>query len=300
VLIKEQLMLRKISALLFLFLCFGSAALAGSDTFSVFFRTNDSKLSQGMERRLDDAIYKGAISDKDAIWLIGYADEVGGVEENLRLSRARAKRVKSYLVRSGFRPERITLLEGKGKEGAHEIFFGEGYPRDRRVDIVRAALPPAPEPVVEVVKPTPPPVVEKAKSVPPPPPIDVSKVAVGESIKLDNIYFVGGSHRFMPNSLPTLDDLYESLKDHPNVRIKIEGHICCFPNNQGDGMDFDTNTPELSLNRARAVRDYLIGKGIAAERMQVEGFGRRKPIYNIEQTEEQMQANRRVEIRILQ
>lgn len=292
-------MLRKIATLLIPALCFGSAVLAGSDTFSVFFRTNESMLSDGMQRRLDDAIYKGAISDKDAIWLIGYADEVGGVEENLRLSRARAKRVKSYLVQSGFRPERITLMEGKGKEGAHEILFGEGYPRDRRVDIVRAALPPAPEPVVEAPKPAPAPVIEKPRLAPPPP-IDVSKVAVGESIKLNNIYFVGGSHEFMPTSLPALDELYQSLKDHPDVRIKIEGHICCFPNDQGDGMDFATHTPELSLNRARAVRDYLISKGIATERMQVEGFGRRKPIYNLEQTEEQMQANRRVEIRILQ
>lgn len=291
-------MVRKISALLFSVLCTGSAAIAGSDTFSVFFRTNDSRLSEGMEHRIDDAIYKGAISDKDAIWLIGYADEVGGVEENLRLSRARAKRVKSYLVQSGFRPEHITLIEGKGKEGAHEIFFGEGYPRDRRVDIVKAALPPAPEPIVEAPKPVPPPVVEVPK--PTPPPIDVSKVAVGESIKLDNIYFVGGSHQFMSTSLPALDDLYRSLSDHPSVRIKIEGHICCFPNNNGDGMDFDTNTPELSLNRARAVRDYLLNKGIAGDRMQVEGFGRRKPIYVIEHTEEEMQANRRVEIRILQ
>jgi outer membrane protein OmpA-like peptidoglycan-associated protein len=288
-------MLLKISCFLLPVLCFGTAAFAGSDTFSVFFRTNESKLSPGMERRLDDAIYKGTISDNDAIWLIGYADEVGGVKENLSLSRARAARVKLYLVQSGFRPERITLLEGKGKEGAHEIFFGEGYPRDRRVDIVKAELPP----VTEMQKPAlaAPPVVEIQK---PSAPIDVSKVAVGESIKLNNIYFVGGSHGVLPSSLPALDELYESLKDHPDVRIKIEGHICCFPENAGDGMDFDTNTPELSLNRARAVRDYLLKKGIANERLQVEGFGRRKPIYIIEHTEEEMQANRRVEIRILQ
>jgi outer membrane protein OmpA-like peptidoglycan-associated protein len=104
----------------------------------------------------------------------------------------------------------------------------------------------------------------------------------------------------MPSSLPALEDLYQSLKDHPNVRIKIEGHICCFPSDRGDGMDFGTNTPELSINRARAVRDYLISRGIATERMEVEGFGRRQPIYTIERTEEEMQANRRVEIRILQ
>jgi outer membrane protein OmpA-like peptidoglycan-associated protein len=264
-----------------------TSAHASQDTFSVFFRTNQSSLTEGMQRRLDDAIYRGAISYQDAIALIGYADEVGGVNENLRLSRARAMRVKAYLIQSGFRAERITLIEGKGKAGAHEIFNGEGYPRDRRVDIVKAELPVTQPVTVEPPKP--------AIAAP----VDVSKVAIGESIKLNNIYFVGGSHEFLSSSFPALEELFQSLMDHPKVLIKIEGHICCFPDTVGDGLDFVTNTPELSLNRARAVRDYLVKKGIAGERMKVEGFGRRRPIFQVEHTEEEMQANRRVEIRIV-
>src|SRR4051794_21669131 len=85
-------------------------AIAGSDTFSVFFRTNESILTDGMQWRIDDAIYKDAISDRDAAEVIGYADEVGGRRPNLQLSLARARAVKAYLVHSGFRPDRITLV----------------------------------------------------------------------------------------------------------------------------------------------------------------------------------------------
>jgi outer membrane protein OmpA-like peptidoglycan-associated protein len=273
--------------LILLFISTALSASGGTDTFAVFFRSNDRTLTEGMQQRIDDAIYKDVISDRAATLVIGYADEVGNNKENLRISVARAQAVKGYLIHSGFRPERITLVTGRGAEGALHTANKNGYPRDRRVDIVKSPdLPPAPP----------------APATPPPPaaaPIDLGKVKVGEALKLDNIYFQGGTHEFLPGSEQSLEALYQSLTEHPSMRIKIEGHICCFPEIMEDGMDESTHTPALSYNRAKAVHDYLIGKGIAASRLECVGFGRRKPIYSIESTEEQRKANRRVEIRVL-
>jgi outer membrane protein OmpA-like peptidoglycan-associated protein len=274
-------------------------AIASSDTFSVFFRTNESVLTEGVRNQLDGAIYNGAISYSDAIWLIGYADEVGSIQGNLRLSRARASTVKTYLVKSGFRPAQITLVEGKGKAGARETLNGDGYPRDRRVDIVKAPMPVAqalpveapPPPVNPIVPPPAPPAAPVA--------IDLGKVATGESIKLENIYFEAGRHYFRTGAYKTLEALYQSLKDNPTVRIKIEGHVCCTPETDIDGEDVDTHKLELSVNRALEVRKYLIQKGIAADRMEYEGFGRRRPVFKEELTEDQAVANRRVEVRVI-
>lgn len=302
-------MFRKITLLIVgMILYSGSIVFAGKDTFSVFFRSNESILTEGIQRQLDNALYNGTLTDKDGIVLVGYADEVGGEAENLRLSRARAAAVKAYLIQSGFRSNQITLIEGKGKLGSRATPDGAGFPRDRRVDIVKAevniaeaaAVPNVPEsPKPPVAAPHAPKAPESPAAAPlAPTSIDVSTIPLGEPFRLDNIYFEGGTHEFKSGSYPTLDALVRSLKQHPNVRIRIEGHVCC-TKGDADGLDEQTHKNELSVTRANAVRNYLIKKGIAPSRLEYEGMGRRVPVYPIEHTEDEAQANRRVEIRIL-
>ena len=277
---------RKYLLSLFVVLCCAQCARAAGDTFSVFFRSGESLLTEGIRHQIDDAIYLGALSDRDAVALIGYADEVGRGDSNMRLSKARALAVKRYLVQSGFRPERITLLVGKGKSGARTNTGGEGYPRDRRVDVVRTAMP------QDETKAPPQP--DKAQAVA----IDLSHVSAGESIRVENIYFQPGRHYFQPQSEAALNALCKSLTEHPDVRIRIEGHVCC-TYGENDGLDEDVNLYNLSETRAQAVKSYLIRKGIAAERLEAAGMARRQPIYREEHTDAEMQANRRVEIRVL-
>jgi outer membrane protein OmpA-like peptidoglycan-associated protein len=280
----------RIKSLFLLVVGFGltNKANADKDTVSVYFRTSESSMTEGVRQQLDRAIYDGVISDRDELWLIGYADEVGGSKENLRLSKARAGTIKKYLIQSGFMGGRITLVSGKGESGASTAFGAEGNPHDRRVDIVRGPISahaivttvPATEPIAAAIA------------------IDVSKVAAGQSLKLDRIYFVHGTHSIKSESQSALEALHQSLNVNPKVRVRIEGHVCCQADGM-DGVDGQTMTQNLSVNRARAVRDYLVEKGISADRLEYEGFARRRPIYEVEENEEQMQANRRVEIRIL-
>jgi len=67
-----------------------------------------------------------------------------------------------------------------------------------------------------------------------------------------------------------------------------------------DAFDADTMEPELSQNRAKAVYDYLAGKGIDAARLTWQGFGHSRPVIADEKTPDDAAKNKRVEIRIIE
>jgi outer membrane protein OmpA-like peptidoglycan-associated protein len=127
---------------------------------------------------------------------------------------------------------------------------------------------------------------------------DLSTVSVGELLVLDKIYFYPGRHIFREISYEALETLYSMLMKNPDIRIRIEGHVCCTPG-QADALDEDTYKNELSINRALAVRDYLVKRGIAANRLEYTGFARQHPVVDPETSEEEADRNRRVEIRVI-
>ena len=80
------------------------------------------------------------------------------------------------------------------------------------------------------------------------------------------------------------------LVANPQVKkVRIEGHT----DNTG-AADFNT---KLSQGRAKAVRDYLVKKGVAADRLEAKGFGPTQPIGD-NKTAAGREANRRVEFEI--
>jgi outer membrane protein OmpA-like peptidoglycan-associated protein len=66
-----------------------------------------------------------------------------------------------------------------------------------------------------------------------------------------------------------LDESVAVLKKYEGLRLRIEGHT----DNRGSA---ELNH-KLSHDRANSVRDYLISKGIASERLEAEGYGDTKP-----------------------
>ena len=121
----------------------------------------------------------------------------------------------------------------------------------------------------------------------------------GATILLRNVYFPPDRHTIKPESRETLEKLYTVLSGHPKLKISIEGHVCCINPEVADALDIDTYEPTLSLNRAKAIYNYLVRKGIDSTRLTYKGFGRRKPLVPVEVTEEDQEMNRRVEIRVL-
>ncbi len=119
----------------------------------------------------------------------------------------------------------------------------------------------------------------------------MNKMVVGSKVILKNIFFDYAKATLRSESFPELDRLVKLLTDFPNTRIEISGHT----DNQGS---LQTNQ-KLSENRAKAVVDYLISKGIASSRLEYKGYAYFQPVATND-NEEGRQQNRRVEFKVLQ
>lgn len=108
---------------------------------------------------------------------------------------------------------------------------------------------------------------------------------------LDKVYFDTGKATIQPRSFALLDDVARVITSHPELaRIEVEGHT--------DDQGNDASNLKLSDRRASAVKDYLVKKGVAAERLGAKGWGETRPIAT-NRTPDGRAENRRVEFRIV-
>jgi OmpA-OmpF porin, OOP family len=142
----------------------------------------------------------------------------------------------------------------------------------------------------EAPAPEPEPVPAPAPVVTPPPPPAPAPVEQG-SIIFRNINFDFDKSNIKPESYPILDEVTEYLKANPNVKMEIQGHT--------DSKGTAAYNLKLSDRRAASVKTYLVGKGIAADRLETKGYGLTKPIAPND-TEENRARNRRVEFKPIQ
>jgi outer membrane protein OmpA-like peptidoglycan-associated protein len=119
--------------------------------------------------------------------------------------------------------------------------------------------------------------------------IPLQPVKVGETVVLKNIFFDTDLFVLKPESFTELEKLLRLMDDNPSLQIEISGHT----DNRGSAE----HNMELSYNRAKAVYEYLLGKGISAERISFKGCGFTQPI-DTNDTEEGRASNRRTEFRI--
>lgn len=108
--------------------------------------------------------------------------------------------------------------------------------------------------------------------------------------ELTGVTFKSGSAELVPSSLKTLDASIAGLKRNAAAKIEIEGHT----SSEGSA---ELNQ-KLSEDRAKSVRDYMISKGIAPERITAVGYGPSQPKASND-TEAGRRQNRRIEIRLL-
>lgn len=121
--------------------------------------------------------------------------------------------------------------------------------------------------------------------------IRLKKVEVGESIVLNNIFFDTGAARLRPESYAELGILYKLMVENPSLKIEITGHT--------DNVGSAGVNQRLSEERARAVVEFLIERGVDRERLSYRGYGFDKPIATND-TPEGRQMNRRTEFEIVE
>ncbi|MGC4020840.1 MAG: OmpA family protein [Cyclobacteriaceae bacterium] len=118
----------------------------------------------------------------------------------------------------------------------------------------------------------------------------VEPVEVGESIRLNNIFFDIGKTTLKSESFPELDRAVEFLESSPDIRVEVGGHT--------DNVGNASANQKLSQGRAQAVADYIVSKGISQERVVAKGYGLSKPVAS-NATQTGRSQNRRVEFTIL-
>jgi len=115
-------------------------------------------------------------------------------------------------------------------------------------------------------------------------------IEVGQTVRLNNIFFDIGKADLLSESYLELDKLVKVMNQNPTMEIEIEGHT--------DNVGSDPFNLSLSKNRAKAVYDYLISKGIDASRIKSNGYGETKPLATNDNDEGRAQ-NRRVQFTIV-
>ncbi len=110
----------------------------------------------------------------------------------------------------------------------------------------------------------------------------------GSKIEIkDSVYYETSKAVIKPESFALLDEIAVILAEHPELtKIRVEGNTDSRGNN-------DANK-KLSQERAQSVVDYLVGKGIAATRLEAVGYGEEKPLV-AEKTDADRAKNRRVD-----
>lgn len=108
------------------------------------------------------------------------------------------------------------------------------------------------------------------------------------NVVLEGVTFATGSSRLTPESNEILDRVAQALIENPEINVEVQGHT--------DNTGSVAANTRISQARAAAVRQYLISKGVAANRLTARGYGPSEPTASND-TPEGRQQNRRVELK---
>ena len=120
--------------------------------------------------------------------------------------------------------------------------------------------------------------------------IALHPIESGERIALRNVFFETGRWEILPESEYELAKVVDLLTKNPTLKIELGGHT--------DNVGRPEANQRLSEQRAKAVYDYLINKGIPSNRLSYKGYGETQPVATND-TNEGRRENRRTEIKVL-
>ncbi len=121
--------------------------------------------------------------------------------------------------------------------------------------------------------------------------VRLDSLELNKTFVLDNIYYDLNKYNIRPDAAQELDKLVEILRDNPSMKIELSSHT--------DARATDAYNMTLSQQRAESAVNYIVSKGIDADRLTARGYGERQLIVQNARTEEEHQRNRRTEFTIL-
>lgn len=240
---------------------------------SVYFRTDIYRLDPSAKALIRSFMQNLPDTGAFNFRILGYADFRGSEEYNDTLSRRRAQSVARWIEAEYPGKVHRTLVLGEG-----ELPSQVNVPlREQRTVSVETYL-------------------YRERSL-----RDLVKGDVGpmDEIVLEDLHFQPGRHFLLLESVLVLKKIEKILKKRTEYYIEIAGHVCCVGDFTKDGFDHDTQTHNLSANRAKNIYDYFVQNGIDSTRLVHKGYGYSQPKAYPEDTEEDKDQNRRVEIRII-
>ena len=117
----------------------------------------------------------------------------------------------------------------------------------------------------------------------------------GTAIALKNIHYDLGKYFIREDAKPELNRLVQFMNDNPGVKVELSSHT--------DSRASNAYNQTLSQNRANAAVDYITSQGISRARLTGKGYGESKLLNRctdgVECSEEQHQANRRTEVKVI-
>ncbi len=120
--------------------------------------------------------------------------------------------------------------------------------------------------------------------------VDGSGCTLLNTIVLKGVNFDNDQAVLRQDALSILDEASATLKRYPGMKVEVAGYT--------DGRSSRAHNVDLSQRRAKAVMDYFVGKGVAADRLSAKGYGPDSPIAD-NNTDAGRAQNRRVELHIL-
>ena len=121
--------------------------------------------------------------------------------------------------------------------------------------------------------------------------IALTPIEVGESIVLSNVFFAFGTSTLLEESRVDLDKVLDIMQKNPSLKVELAGHT--------DNIGKPADNQRLSEQRAKAVFDFLVDKGVASERLSYKGYGDTKPVAD-NSTEEGRAQNRRTTFTVVE
>lgn len=237
-------------------------------THEVFFATDKFDLSREESQKLAEFVKQIKNIAIDRISIRGFCDDRGTNNYNKVLSNKRAETIKQIIANFKINQKVIKNVTGEGEvalTNEEQALFNQLRSLNRKVVIVVA------------------PRKKVADS------FYADELQAGQKINIENIKFKLG-YRYLANgSAKTLSELADFLVKRTDIYFTVLGHVCCTKNGR-ESRDRETKKMNLSVVRAKYIRDYLVKRGVDPSRVKYKGMAGK---YN---TGVSAQQDRRVEL----